>query len=551
MRLFIIIFFLFINQSVFAVTNTRLALVIGNSKYENLGGLQNTINDARGVEKSLRELGFKTKLIIDANESTLRKALKGFSSESSSASLSLIFYAGHGAQINGENYLLPIDMEVPKTESDVQLSALKVDDVVNSLKSQTKIVFLDACRDNPALNKSLTKGRGGFRGGLAAAKNSSYNDSGSLFIAYATDSGSIAQDGDGQKNSPFTTALLKYIKQPVSIDDMFSMVTREVRLATKNTQRPYKYASLEGLVCLADKCGNGIQVKVDVSQVEIGSSEEIEFKIASSSNDLNLISNFLDKYPSHKSVDDLLYRLAIEEWGWKDLWVQYQISALHKAPIYIKPASIKLFKSRKIFETKWYLDKSTVPGMPDDYGFSTYSYSIDCEKKMGTMYQMRVFSKNGKMLIDNQTGDPRYIDLDTPISEDPRDIGFTTHKLICSPNFLRPLVTKNDLSDESWERIISVREGVDYLVNQKSIKKDGVFRDVLVKYLFKEPKVISKTIHVDKPWIPELVGYSNVPVVKSIVIKNRINCTNETFTVLKENYYDENDSYAGLRLFSP
>src|SRR6202043_1306685 len=143
-------------------------------------------------------------------------------------------------------YVLPVDISIPQTESDIQLTGLKVDDLVNSIRSSTKIVFLDACRDNPALFKNLAKGRGGRAAGLAPTVGSSLDPGkpgGGIFIAYATDSGSIAADGAG-KHSPFTQALLRYMQELMSIDDMFSFVTKEVRLVTDNAQRPYKYASL-------------------------------------------------------------------------------------------------------------------------------------------------------------------------------------------------------------------------------------------------------------------------------------------------------------------
>ncbi len=272
------LFAILFSSNLSASTLNRSALVIGNSKYANLGSLDNTINDAKGFEKNLKDLGYKTKLVLDADEVTLRKAIKGFAVESSTSSIAVVFYAGHGAQINGENYLLPVDIEIPKRESDIQFSSIKVDDVINSLKSKSKVIFLDACRDNPALIKSLSNGRGSYRGGLAAAKSGSYEDSSSLFIAYATDSGNVAQDGNGQKNSPFTSALLKYMKRPISIDDMFSLVTKEVRLATKNTQRPYKYASLDGVVCLTGSCGSMVESSnIAQDSKEIIGSEDQEF----------------------------------------------------------------------------------------------------------------------------------------------------------------------------------------------------------------------------------------------------------------------------------
>jgi hypothetical protein len=139
---------------------TRLALVIGNGKYVDLPKLTNPINDARAVADTLRDLGFDVTLVTDVSEQSIRRAVRKFADQSGQADLALVYYAGHGAQINGENYLLPIDMEVPRTEADIELSGLKVDDLVNSTRSTTKIIFLDACRDNPVLFKNLVSGRG-------------------------------------------------------------------------------------------------------------------------------------------------------------------------------------------------------------------------------------------------------------------------------------------------------------------------------------------------------------------------------------------------------
>jgi uncharacterized caspase-like protein len=173
-----------------------------------------------------------------------------FASDSTKADVALVFYAGHGAQVNGNNYLLPIDIDIPRTEVDIQFAGLKVDDLVNSIGSNTKIVFLDACRDNPVLFKNLVKGRGSSPTGLAPASSANFDQrsGGGVFIAYATDAGAVADDGNG-KHSPFTQALLRNIQKPISIDDMFSLVTKEVRLVTKNAQRPYKRFSREHHLC--------------------------------------------------------------------------------------------------------------------------------------------------------------------------------------------------------------------------------------------------------------------------------------------------------------
>ncbi|MEN9656522.1 MAG: hypothetical protein RL311_1509, partial [Bacteroidota bacterium] len=250
--LFILVVFFYIPVNLLAA-NEKVALIIGNSNYQHLSKLNNTINDAKAIQKSLNDIGFKTTIATDITSEETRKQIRKFSLESKDSPIALIFYAGHGAQVFGENYLLPTDMEIPKIESDIQLTGISVDNLLNSLGSKTKIVFLDACRDNPALIKSLSKGRGSYQNGLAAAKVSTESSSG-VFIAYATDAGNVALDGSNSENSPFTSALLKNIKKPISIDDMFSMVTNDVRIITKNKQRPYKYASLNGVVCLTNKC---------------------------------------------------------------------------------------------------------------------------------------------------------------------------------------------------------------------------------------------------------------------------------------------------------
>jgi uncharacterized caspase-like protein len=103
-------------------------------------------------------MGFNTKLILDASEQDVRREVRKFANESNKSDVAVVFYAGHGAQVNGDNYVLPVDIEIAHTESDIQLTGLKVDDLVNSIRANTKIVFLDACRDNPALFKNLVQG---------------------------------------------------------------------------------------------------------------------------------------------------------------------------------------------------------------------------------------------------------------------------------------------------------------------------------------------------------------------------------------------------------
>ena|SRR5271165_89427 len=189
-----------------AAAAERTALVIGNATYDELGILPNASADARAIAAALQELGYETQLVIDAGDARLRREVRKFAASSDNAEIALVFYAGHGAQVNGENYLLPVDFDIPQHESDIQLTGLKVDDLVNSIRSKTKVVFLDACRDNPALFKNLVKGRGGRSVGLAPTVSSNLSPAkpgGGIFVAYATDSGAVALDGPGRPQSVY------------------------------------------------------------------------------------------------------------------------------------------------------------------------------------------------------------------------------------------------------------------------------------------------------------------------------------------------------------
>lgn len=250
-----------------ALAADRVALVVGNAKYKSITPLKNTLNDAKAIDSALRSLGYQTQLVLDATEATLKREVRAFSARAAGADVAIVFYAGHGAQINGKNYLLPVDMEPPQREIDVSLQSMEVDAVLSSITARVKVLILDACRDNPALSRSSSKFRGSISRGLAPPQSIESSQGGGVFIAFATEAGNVAADGDGS-NSPFTQALLKHIKTPVSVDDMFSMVTRDVRAATRNTQIPYKYASLDGVVCLTPSCSRPTQSGSSVTSVD-------------------------------------------------------------------------------------------------------------------------------------------------------------------------------------------------------------------------------------------------------------------------------------------
>ena len=495
-KFFILILFALFCSNVSAA-NDRIALVIGNSKYSELGTLSNTVNDARGVSKSLTEMGYKTKFILDAKENELRRDLKAFANESDNASIAVVYYAGHGAQVNGENYLLPVDIDIPKRESDIQLSAIKVDDIVNSLRAKTKVIFLDACRDNPALVKSLSKGRGSYRGGLAPASSSSLNDQSSgIFIAYATDAGNVALDGSGQLNSPFTSALLRYIKQPVSIDDMFSMVTKEVKQETKNQQKPYKYASLEGIVCLPGECK---PINSDIPSPSNSIGKDIEKSIA--------------KNTPPKS------------------WVLYGFLVNpEKKLTYVDPHSITKDGNRVVADLKWVTDSSSPR---TDYLSAVY----DCKTKFSGVFKGKTIDSSGKVIFDQVYGDQNTVQLATDLS-DPNSPGYSVVGLFCDSNMYSPVVTPNSFSSDEWVRFYTIREGEDMFYLKKSIKKSSEEGEVTVRFNFSKELPIGRLKETNNIY----TGYdefSTSPLVQNLVGNYKFQCKAGTNYASIENFTNE------------
>jgi len=212
------------------------ALVIGNSAYAGSSKLPNPVNDAKSMSSKLQGLGFTVTQALDTDRTKLVNALSQFSRSASNADITLLFYAGHGVQITGTNYMLPIDLNLNDL-TQAPLQGISLNDVVEKyLPGKTKLVFLDACRDNPLMQVASR----GVSRGLAPI-----NVSEGTLISYATKDGSVAQDGDG-KNSPFTSALLEHIGDPDDIAVVLRKVREKVMKTTGNKQQPWEYGSLTG-----------------------------------------------------------------------------------------------------------------------------------------------------------------------------------------------------------------------------------------------------------------------------------------------------------------
>ena len=428
---------------------TRLALVIGNSKYLDPPRLKNPANDAQAIVIALRDLGFEVTLVTDASERNMRRAVRKFADQSDQADLALVYYAGHGAQVNGENYLLPVDMEIPRTEADIEFSSLKVDDLINSIRSATKIAFLDACRDNPALFKNLVKGRGAVPTGLAPADASHLTrirPGGGIFIAYATDAGSVALEGEGE-HSPFTQALLGNLKKPISIDDMFSLVTREVALVTKGKQRPYKYASLENIVCLTSACSATTpQPSANIVQ-EVRRSEAEELQIALQTNSPNAMQSYLERYPASSARQKVLAKIARSRRSEFNEWTLFQISN-GRFPEHLRVSSIRQFGDRVAVQIKYPVDPTMPQNATTAYpegSFNEDTLVFDCKQSIQAISEMRIVTPTGALLFHYKDADAEVLDISKGTVIQPGTIAATAKNILCDENLRTPLVTKKQL----------------------------------------------------------------------------------------------------------
>lgn len=216
----------------------RVAMVVGNAAYQNADPLANSINDAKDVAAALKRLGFDVTLVLDASLDDLLAGLDQFAAKLPGAEAALFYYSGHGMQIDGTNFLLPVDIEVSSARS-IRYGAIDVAEVVQEMEreAEVSIVVLDACRDNPFLAKlSCTSGTRSLAAdrGLAPIRSSG---SGTI-IAYAAEPGAVASDGTGD-HSPYTGALLSNIEEPnVEVGLVFRRVAGSVVEATEGRQHP-------------------------------------------------------------------------------------------------------------------------------------------------------------------------------------------------------------------------------------------------------------------------------------------------------------------------
>lgn len=301
-----------------AVAAKRVALVIGNSDYQNASSLPNPTNDADAMSRMLNDIGFEVNKLKDVGYNQMRLALRKFASKAASADIALIFYAGHGMEVNKHNYLIPSDATLA-TDRDIDFETVSLDLVTQAAGGARKLslVLLDACRNNPfAASMKRTIGTRSIGRGLAKVEPTT-----GTLISFAAKEGTVAADGNG-KNSPYTTALMNHLQQPgLEINILFRKVRDAVLRDTGGNQEPFTYSSLPGdqIYLVEPKKFKKIQpekkqqkiaskqnpVEADLAKNQLQTSRaERAFALISNSENLSLLNAFVKKYPDsfHASI---------------------------------------------------------------------------------------------------------------------------------------------------------------------------------------------------------------------------------------------------------
>lgn len=269
----------------------RIALVIGNSAYKD-SPLTNPGNDARLMAETLEKVGFEVTTLLDGDHRAMKLAMVRFGRMlRASETVGLFYYAGHGVQSRGENYLIPVDAEIID-ESEIDVFAVNVNDYLRTMErssSRINIVVLDACRNNPFARSFRSQSRGLAR--VDAPRGT--------YIAYATAPGQVALDGEG-RNSPYTQALTKAMTKPgLTIEETFKEARRTVLASTGDRQTPWETSSITGR----------FYFKKAAPKPQI-SKEELTWSLVKNSTNPDLIQTYVNSYPQGKYAGEARAAIA-------------------------------------------------------------------------------------------------------------------------------------------------------------------------------------------------------------------------------------------------
>ncbi|MDB5513366.1 MAG: peptidase [Tardiphaga sp.] len=299
-----------------AKAERRVAFVVGNGAYKNVEPLPNPPIDAKAIAATLRNVGFEVVEGANLTRDAMTERLLDFGKKAQGADVALFFYAGHGIAVNGTNYLLPVDANL-KSEMDVKLgAAINVDLTLEQTMgdAKVKLVFLDACRDNPfaaKIRSSSTTRSVSVASGLAEMKSGE-----GTLIAFATGPGQTALDGQQGTNSPFTRALLANLTAPgVEIQQAMTKVRAQVNEETQKQQLPWGHTNLIGSVYLnpvaASAAGTAPAASPPAATATANSEVELEFwRSIKESNKPEELNAYLTNYPNGQFKSLALARIA-------------------------------------------------------------------------------------------------------------------------------------------------------------------------------------------------------------------------------------------------
>lgn len=281
-----------------ATAERRIALVIGNGGYQHTATLRNPSHDAEDVSASLKRLGFEVVEGIDLDKRSMERTIRQFGVKLAGADIALFFYAGHGLQVAGQNYLLPTDARL-QTEGDVDFESVALSLVLKQMEreAKTSLLLLDACRDNPlARNLARTMGtRSPMVGqGLAEVKTGV-----GTLIGFSTQPGNVALDGTG-RNSPYATALLKHIEsRDADISSILIDVRSDVVKATNGQQVPWEHTSLMGRVIFSPATAQASAGPASPTVPNYDKEMELAFwNAVKDSKTPELLRTYLERFPN-------------------------------------------------------------------------------------------------------------------------------------------------------------------------------------------------------------------------------------------------------------
>ncbi|AXI41342.1 caspase family protein [Sulfitobacter sp. SK011] len=306
--IFVLVVFVSPLFSYAAAQEKRVALVIGNSTYEHVSNLPNPKNDANDIGVALGRIGFSVTTHLDLDYRSMRLAIRDFAEEASDADMAFVYFAGHGIEIDGANYLIPVNAELG-SDRDVEFEAIRLDTVLSSVTGVqgVKVILVDACRNNPFLSDMVqTSAKRSVGRGLGRI------DPGGVLVGYAARSGTLAMDGEG-RNSPYAKALLQHIEEPgLELGKLFRRVRDTVFELTEGYQEPFTYGSLPGkdiflkppvqLAAASNDTAAAASLKVLQKMAE-------DFAKASDGNTISAWNRFLSQYSDQS--ENSIYKIAL------------------------------------------------------------------------------------------------------------------------------------------------------------------------------------------------------------------------------------------------